>query len=590
LERLVVSLAGAPHAAKPPLQPSSAQVPDVGAIDSLLAPNPESLAESLGNIDIDADEAKYSESTHWTAILDGIGELKDYLDNRVEPEPTKRTIANPQRTSKPTLLCPTEHTIGEQEILATIPPKAVVDRLISTCFIHAEILHIILHAPTFQKQYESFWNQPQSAPLMWIGTLYGLLCMGSYYEFFATPITEQNPTPVLPVETQLQVEIWRRKMIECMVLGGYANGVPHTIETMQLYLHVEFLGEPDSPTEFWLLLGLMIRLAYRLGYHRDGSHFPTITPFEAEMRRRRWCSILQIDTMAATQFGLPRMIKESQADVTPPHNLFDEDFNESTKELPESRPVTAITPSLYLITKTGIFSILGQILELTSQTQQASYTEVLKLDKVLEDYYENIPPGFKMRSMTQSIIDKPELIFQRVWIASLYFKSKCVLHRRYLRVGRVEKRCAYSRNACIDSALQILRLQKLLHEESLPNARLFQDRWRLTPLIKQEYLLATAILCVDVYTDLELEMSPADRKYPVDKQSRYRTLDALRIARSIWEQESRESLEAKKATSVLQLVLAKASNVEAAWQSSAQASSSASRTPREAESFANGKV
>jgi hypothetical protein len=109
--------------------------------------------------------------------------------------------------------------------------------------------------------------------------------------------------------------------------------------------------------------------------------------------------------------------------------------------------------------------------------------------------------------------------------------------------------------------------------------------------VKQEYLLATALLCVDLYTDLELEMSPADCKYPVDMQSRYRILDALRIARTIWEQESGESLEATKATGVLQLVLAKASTVEAAQNPSVEAaSSSVSQILGEAESFAYGKV
>lgn len=315
-----------------------------------------------------------------------------------------------------------------------------------------------------------------------------------------------------------------------MVLRGYTKGVPHTIETLQLYLQVEFLGKPDSPTEFWLLLGIIVRLAYRLGYHRDGSHFPSITPFEAEMRRRRWCSIVQLDLMVATQFGLPKMIQETHTDVVPPHNLFDEDFDESTTKLPESRPITTVTPTLYLITKTRLFSIFGKISEMTLQIAQAPYAEVIKLDKTLDDYHENMPPGFKMRSMTQSIIDKPELIFQRVWIALLYLKSKCVLHRPYLRVGRVDKRCTYSHNTCIDSALQILNLQNMLHEESLLNGRLFQELWRSSSLMKQEYLLATAILCVDVYTDLELEVSTADSKYPIDKQSRYRILDSLGIA------------------------------------------------------------
>jgi hypothetical protein len=57
-----------------------------------------------------------------------------------------------------------------------------------------------------------------------------------------------------------------------------------------------------------------------------------------------------------------------------------------------------------------MFSILSQISELTSKTTQALYTEVLKLDKTLDDYHKGIPPYFKIRSITQSIIDKSELI------------------------------------------------------------------------------------------------------------------------------------------------------------------------------------
>jgi len=578
------------NTAKPSIQQISSEIPDDRAVDSSLVSHLQSLSENLGRINLDNEEPNYVESTHWTAILDGISELKDSLNEKVEPENVPKTIANIQETSRPTLLCPEEYTISKHDILAAIPPKAVVDSLVATCFTHAEILYVLLHAPTFQKQYESFWKQPQSTPIMWMAILYGLMCMGTHYEFFSVLASEKIAAGILPIESQNQVEMFRRKMIQCIVLGGYTKGVPHTIETLLLYLHVEFLGKPDSPTEFWLLLGILVRLAYRLGYHRDGSQIPSITPFEAEMRRRRWCSIVQMETMASTQFGLPKMIKESQSDVAPPHNLFDEDFDESTTKLPESRPITTVTPSLYLITKTNLFSIFGRISELTLQTTQAPYAEVMTLDKALDDFQKNMPPSFKMRSMTQSITDRPELIFQRIWIALLHLKCKCVLHRRYLRVGRLDKRCTYSRITCIDSALQMLSLQNMLYGESLPNGRLFQEYWRYSSMLKQEYLLAVAILCVDVYTDLELEDSPANPKYPVDKQSRYRILDAIRIALSIWEQEGGESLEAKKAQSALQLVLDKAKNTDASRRSRQDGSSSSPHISHEADSFSFGKI
>jgi len=584
-----VVLATSKNAPKPSLQQASPQVPDDTTANGLLDSDLGRLSKNLGRINLDNDEPNYVESTHWTAILDGISELKDYVDDRDESAAVQATIANLPGASRPTLLCPAEHTVSKQELLASIPPKSVVDNLAAKCFVKAEALYILLHAPTFQKQYENFWKRPQSTPIMWIAILYGLMCMGTYYEFFSRPYSEQNPARILPIESQNQAEVYRRKMIQCIVLGGYTKGVPHTIEALQLYMHVEFLGKPDSPTESWLLLGLVLRLAYRLGYHRDGSQFPNITPFEAEMRRRRWCSLVQMETMASVQFGLPKMIRESRTDVEPPHNLFDEDFDQWTTKLPESRPVTTITPCLYLITKTQLLSVFGEISEMTLQTAPPAYAEIMRLDQALDDRQESIPPGFKMRSMTQSITDKPELIFQRIWMSLLFLKCKCILHRRYLRVGRVDKRCAYSRVVCIDSALQILNLQNILYQESLPNGRLFQDHWRYSSLLKQEYLLATAILCVDAYTDLELEAS-TDRRYPVDKPSRYRILDALRIGQSIWEKESGASLEAKKATGAVQLVLEKAKKVEAVQRSRHETASSPQHTPHEADGFTFGKI
>jgi len=220
------------NTAKPSIQQISSEIPDDRAVHSSLASHLQSLSENLGLINLDNEEPNYVESTHWTAILDGISELKDSLNEAVEQETMPKTIANIQETSRSTLLCPEEHTVSKYDILAAIPPKAVVDNLVAKCFTHAEILYVLLHAPTFQKQYESFWKQPQSTPIMWVAILYGLMCMGTHYEFFSVPASEQNPTRILPIESQNQAEMFRRKMIQCIVLGGYTKGVPHTIETL----------------------------------------------------------------------------------------------------------------------------------------------------------------------------------------------------------------------------------------------------------------------------------------------------------------------------------------------------------------------
>lgn len=82
-------------------------------------------------------------------------------------------------------------------------------------------------------------------------------------------------------------------------------------------------------------------------------------------------------------------------------------------------------------------------------------------------------------------------------------------------------------------------------------------------MINQEFLLATAILCVDVSTDIELESMP-NQKQLVDKDSRNRVLTALRTALTIWNEDDTDSLEAKRASKALQVVLQKASALDVA--------------------------
>jgi hypothetical protein len=558
LEKLVLALASSNST--PTADKLSLHVPDDRSASTS---SPEDLASNLGRINIDDEQTSYVESTHWTSILDGITELKVYLDTQSYQD-SDSSAESTQDAIKPSLLLPTEHRYRKQDILGAIPPKPIVDRLVARCFTHAEVLHLLLHAPTFQKQYENFWKQPNSTPILWIGTLFGLMCIAVHLEYYTMPVTTAGSAPMLPMISQHQIELYRRKMIQCLMLGGYAKGGPHAMETLLLYFHVEFSASPrDLPTELWLLLGVIIRLALRLGYHRDGSHFPSITPFEAEMRRRRWCSILQLETMASSQYALPKMIHFPQVDVQPPHNLFDEDFDESTEKLPESWPDTTVTPSLYIITKVTLFQVFGQATELNLQPKPPSYAQVTLLDKTLDELREKMPARFIWRSMAQSVTDKPELVFQRIWLHLLYLKTKTMMHRRYIRVGRGDKRCNYSRVTCINSALQILDLQRTVFDETQLNGRLYHERWRQAPLMKQEYLIALAILCVDVYTDLDLELSPADPIYPVDRETRARVISALNTAQSIWHQESADSKEAKKATRVLQLVLEKAKKVEA---------------------------
>ncbi|KAH7238007.1 hypothetical protein B0J15DRAFT_376741, partial [Fusarium solani] len=93
----------------------------------------------------------------------------------------------------------------------------------------------------------------------------------------------------------------------------------------------------ESQRYVWALTGLISRIAVAIGLHRDGSHFPGISPFEAEMRRRTWCYIRILD-FATGDFQVPEIsISDAISDTKLPLNLDDEDIQQNMSVLPEAR-------------------------------------------------------------------------------------------------------------------------------------------------------------------------------------------------------------------------------------------------------------
>ena len=50
---------------------------------------------------------------------------------------------------------------------------------------------------------------------------------------------------------------------------------------MLLYLFGEYSSRWDADFSLWLFVSLIVRVAFRTGYHRDAKWFSNITPFQA---------------------------------------------------------------------------------------------------------------------------------------------------------------------------------------------------------------------------------------------------------------------------------------------------------------------
>lgn len=205
---------------------------------------------------------------------------------------------------------------------------------------------------------------------------------------------------------------YREKVVQCLIKSQFAKGGPDIMETLVNYILIENYLNRDSTTEVWLLMGNIVQIAIRMGYHRDPQHFKSLSPYQGEMRRRMWALVCSLDMGFSTQMGLPSSIKHSLSDTMPPRNLQDRDFDTNSIDLPLARPSTELTSSTVIIAKLHIATNLGVVSDMVNNPHPLSYEDLIAANSKLDTTYNTLPSPCKLRPMSESLLDPPSVVFQ----------------------------------------------------------------------------------------------------------------------------------------------------------------------------------
>ena len=278
---------------------------------------------------------------------------------------------------------------------------------------------------------------------------------------------------------------------QCLNLGNFTQPHKYVIEALLLYTQCKYMCSPEPVGELWVLFGLIVRQALRMGYHRDPDHLQTITVFEGEMRRRCWAVLHQLDLLNSYQMGLPSSTQSLHSDTALPRNLQDSDFDEDSTYLPAARPETEATHMLYFLVKAGLMTAFDEIMKYESSFEVPSPQKIATLDAELRRLHDSVPVPFKLRSMAQSFADTPNVIMMRANIEILLQKSICILHRRNLTVRLPSVQTI---DVCADASMRMLEVQVDLHQETQPGGQLHEERWMLSSLTTTDFFLAAMIL------------------------------------------------------------------------------------------------
>ncbi|KAJ9602582.1 hypothetical protein H2200_012775 [Cladophialophora chaetospira] len=506
-------------------------------------------AGTVINISSEFKERLSVNEAHWALLLNEIGEVRSHLraQQKNYEEQTKRISHLLRRSDDPgpTLLFGSTRNMSRSELLSQLPSRYSCDIMVKRFWAHLYPPMHFLHRATFHKQYECFWNDETTASTAWVALLFAILriAMLDY-------IRDGDEPPEYRGKCQDLAATFRNRFTDCLILADYTRPQEFLIEALCFHCYGEYVSSRDAKSSTWVLQGMILRLAMRMGYHQTSQPQLSSTPFQAELRRRTWAHIRSADIMFSFQLGLPSMVRIQSFDDPFPRNIHDdEDFSEDCTAIPPALPDSELTQISYLISKSKLVFAFQRALEEISRPDSMRWERVLEIDRELRHIYENVPDYWKLGQL--STPDSLVVIAARFNLSSIHHKALCVLHSRFLDSKSADDRFAYSRRVCLSSAMSILRFQAIQNQKIPVDDHLRSLTNYQTSLTIHDYLLAATIISADLFSGRSTQHS-AQGVPP-----RSEMIKALELSSRIFYQMRDQSMEAFKAADILKMLVRK---------------------------------
>ncbi|OTA98001.1 hypothetical protein M426DRAFT_70591 [Hypoxylon sp. CI-4A] len=170
------------------------------------------------------------------------------------------------------------------------------------------------------------------------------------------------------------------------------------VQALIIYLGV--LPSEESTRYVWTLVGMLNRIAFTLGLHRDGTSFKNISPFDVEMRRRIWWNLCFLDSRIGETQVHVALIHEHMFTTERPSNINDSDIHPGMTEpvIPRHGPTDM---SIHLA-RSEIWRF-ARVLELV--TPSSGMTEESDHSKVYERKLEAVRDFKKRMTEEYAILD-----------------------------------------------------------------------------------------------------------------------------------------------------------------------------------------
>ncbi|KAI9901707.1 hypothetical protein N3K66_003524 [Trichothecium roseum] len=346
----------------------------------------------------------------------------------------------------------------DDELEVLLPSKEETDALINVYLDQFEQVHRIVHIPTFRKEYKAYWEpESRQRSAAFTALIISMMAVASCIH------THEN---LKFVGMMSNPRLWAEKWIKAVDDWYRSQSQKHRRLIHYQIACLLYLGKRVNTIKkkrFWTGSGALIQDGIAVGLHREPSHMAgKIDAYNQEMRRRIWATVQEFDMQASFDHGLPTLVSQLHYDVHAPRNLDDEDFDESTAELPPSKPSTDYTFSSFQhLSRQSLPLRLELSRLLTGPSSEIDYDQVIRYTNDLTQEIDALP-SWDMSPDAMASKKNPLTAYTLLHVQLRQYIIP--LHQPYLKLRKQNSKYQYSEIIYYNAARDIVLLHDKLYE------------------------------------------------------------------------------------------------------------------------------
>ncbi|KAI1427515.1 hypothetical protein F5Y12DRAFT_736997 [Xylaria sp. FL1777] len=360
-----------------------------------------------------------------------------------------------------------------------LPSKEETDSLLTVYLDQFEQLHRIIHIPTFRKEYESFWDpnhtRPASFTVLVLSMMSVSCCLGM-----------QTSGKFIGVKSSAHAtaEKWVKA---CDAWFGQQSHKHRAMVHYQIecLLYLAKKVNTIKKKRFWTASGGLVHNAITIGLHQDPDTIaPEISPYNKEMRRRMWSTIVEFNLQTSFDLRVPTLLSQVHIETDAPRNIDDDSFDQDSTEIPNSKPRAEYTFSSYVHFSRQSLPVRLEICKiLTGPPVDLDWEQVLQYTDMITHEIDALPAWDLESDQRSGVSQKPSLAYTLLHIQLRQFLIP--LHQPFLRLRKRHSKYQTSEFIYYTAARDLV----LMHD------RLFQKGIRTLYFLREDSISAAMNLC-----------------------------------------------------------------------------------------------